>query len=52
MCGRFAITLPQEAVRAFFAYVEQPKKKKKPEADAISDAEAMMIAIILAMDDD
>jgi len=34
------------------AYVEQPKKKKKPEADAISDAEAMMIAIILAMDDD
>ena len=24
MCGRFAITLPPEAVRAFFAYVEQP----------------------------
>ena len=24
MCGRFAITLPPEAVRAFFDYVEQP----------------------------
>ncbi len=24
MCGRFAITLPPEAVRSFFAYVEQP----------------------------
>ncbi len=24
MCGRFAITLPPEAVRAFFAYGEQP----------------------------
>ncbi|MGE3642583.1 MAG: SOS response-associated peptidase [Beijerinckiaceae bacterium] len=24
MCGRFAITLPPEAVRAFFQYVEQP----------------------------
>jgi putative SOS response-associated peptidase YedK len=24
MCGRFAMTLPPEAVRAFFAYVEQP----------------------------
>ena len=24
MCGRFAITLPPEAVRAFFRYVEQP----------------------------
>jgi putative SOS response-associated peptidase YedK len=24
LCGRFAITLPPEAVRAFFAYVEQP----------------------------
>ncbi len=24
MCGRYAITLPPEAVRAFFAYVEQP----------------------------
>jgi putative SOS response-associated peptidase YedK len=24
MCGRFAITLPPEAVRGFFAYVEQP----------------------------
>ncbi len=24
MCGRFAITLPPEAVRAFFAYAEQP----------------------------
>jgi putative SOS response-associated peptidase YedK len=24
MCGRFAITLPPEAVRAFFAYIEQP----------------------------
>jgi len=24
MCGRFAITLPPEAVRAFFNYVEQP----------------------------
>jgi putative SOS response-associated peptidase YedK len=24
MCGRYAITLPPEAVRAFFAYIEQP----------------------------
>lgn len=24
MCGRFAVTLPPEAVRAFFAYAEQP----------------------------
>ena len=24
MCGRYAITLPPEAVRAFFSYVEQP----------------------------
>jgi putative SOS response-associated peptidase YedK len=24
MCGRYAITLPPEAVRAFFAYLEQP----------------------------
>ena len=24
MCGRYAITLPPEAVRAYFAYVEQP----------------------------
>ena len=24
MCGRFAITLPPEAVRAYFGYVEQP----------------------------
>ena len=24
MCGRFAITLPPEAVRAFFDYIEQP----------------------------
>ena len=24
MCGRFAITLPPEAVRGFFAYLEQP----------------------------
>ncbi len=24
MCGRFAMTLPPEAVRAFFAYAEQP----------------------------
>jgi putative SOS response-associated peptidase YedK len=24
MCGRFAITLPPEAVRGFFAYIEQP----------------------------
>jgi putative SOS response-associated peptidase YedK len=24
MCGRYAITLPPEAVRAFFGYVEQP----------------------------
>jgi putative SOS response-associated peptidase YedK len=24
MCGRYAITLPPEAVRAFFHYVEQP----------------------------
>lgn len=24
MCGRYAITLPPEAVRGFFAYVEQP----------------------------
>jgi putative SOS response-associated peptidase YedK len=24
MCGRFAITLPPEAVRRFFRYVEQP----------------------------
>ena len=24
MCGRFAITLPPEAVRAFFQYVERP----------------------------
>src|SRR5258708_38415229 len=24
MCGRYAITLPPEAVRAFFRYVEQP----------------------------
>ena len=24
MCGRYAITLPPEAVRAFFDYVEQP----------------------------
>ncbi len=24
MCGRFAVTLPPEAVRAFFGYVEQP----------------------------
>ena len=24
MCGRYAITLPPEAVRAYFAYAEQP----------------------------
>ena len=24
MCGRYAITLPPEAMRAFFRYVEQP----------------------------
>ena len=24
MCGRYAVTLPPEAVRAFFSYVEQP----------------------------
>jgi len=24
MCGRYAITLPPEAVRAFFDFVEQP----------------------------
>jgi hypothetical protein len=24
MCGRFAITLPPEAVRRFFSYIEQP----------------------------
>src|SRR6195952_928389 len=24
MCGRYAITLPPEAVRAFFGYIEQP----------------------------
>ena len=24
MCGRYAVTLPPEAVRAFFAYLEQP----------------------------
>ena len=24
MCGRYAITLPPEAVRNFFRYVEQP----------------------------
>ena len=24
MCGRFAITLPPEAVRGFFAYLEKP----------------------------
>jgi putative SOS response-associated peptidase YedK len=24
MCGRFAMTLPPEAVRAYFGYVEQP----------------------------
>ena len=31
MCGRFALTLPPEAVRAYFGYVDQPNFPPRPE---------------------